>query len=62
MKINRRIALYLSLPVFATSLPVANLFSNTFSQAQSAQQAAPEPTAAEMSKKETVASALLRGL
>ena len=50
--------------LLAASLLAALSFAGNFSEAQCAQQPAPtrEPTAAEMSKKETVASALLRGL
>src|SRR6266436_1952142 len=50
--------------LLAASLLAALSFAGNFSEAQCAQQTAPtrQPTAAEMSKKETVASALLRGL
>jgi len=52
------------LALLAASLLATFSFAGNFLEAQCAQQAAPpqRPTAAEMSKKETVASALLRGL
>src|SRR5713101_2976607 len=63
MQTEYKLALYLS-PLALAALLLAGLsFAEKFPEAQSAQQAAPlqEPTAAELSKKETVASAFLRG-
>ena len=64
MRPNYRIALCLSPLVFAASLLAPSSVTSKIPEIQSSQQAAPPqaPTAAEMSKKETVASALLRGL
>ena len=64
MRSNRAVSALLSFAAIATSLLVAYLFTTRAAQAQSAQQTEPprQPTAAEMSKKETVASAFLRGL
>ena len=64
MRPNRWLSAFFSVTALATSLLVACLLIAHASQAQSAQPAAPQrqPTAAEMSKKETVASAFLRGL
>jgi DinB family protein len=64
MRPNRVVSAFFSLPVMATSLLTACLFTTRAGRAQSAQQAEParQPTAAEISKKETVASAFLRGL
>ncbi len=61
---STRFALRLPRLLLAASLLAVFLFAGNFMEAQCAQQTAPpwEPTAAEMSKKETVASALLRGL
>jgi uncharacterized damage-inducible protein DinB len=61
---NRSLSAFFAITTLATSLLVACLLIARASQAQSAQPAAPQrqPTAAEMSKKETVASAFLRGL
>jgi hypothetical protein len=64
MRLKYRLALYLS-PLALAALVLASLsFAGKFPEAPSAQQAAPlqEPSAAKMSKKETVASAFLRGL
>src|SRR5713226_10629096 len=65
MRPNRVLALYVSpLALVAALLAAYFLAAEQRAQAQSAQQAEPhrEPTAAEISKKETVASAFLRGL
>ena len=65
MRPNRLLALYVSLPaLLAVLLGAYFLAAEQRAQAQSAQQAEPQhqPTAAEISKKETVASAFLRGL
>lgn len=63
MRLNCLTSVFFSLPALATSLLAACFLMALTAQAQSAQQAEPrQPTAAEMSKKETVASALLRGL
>jgi hypothetical protein len=61
MQTKYKVAMYLSLLLLAVSLQAAPLIEN-FLQPQPTQQAAPsqQPTAAEMSKKETVSSALLR--
>ena len=61
---SRLLALCLSPLVLAAVLFGGYSIAQKSAEAQSSQQAAPprEPTAAEMSKKETVASALLRGL
>lgn len=61
MPSNRRVFVFIAL---TASLLAAWLFTPRAAHAQSAQQAEPprQPTAAEMSKKETVASAFLRGL
>jgi hypothetical protein len=61
---NYRLVLYLS-PLALAALVLAGLsFAEKSPEVQSVQQAVPpqEPIAAEMSKKETVASAFLRGL
>ena len=64
MRPNRVVSVFFSLPALATSLLAACFFATQTGQAQSAQQAEPprQPTAAEISKKESVASAFLRGL
>ena len=64
MRPNRLVSALFSFPALAASLLAACLFATRAAHAQSAQQAEPprQPTAAEMSKKETVASAFLRGL
>jgi uncharacterized damage-inducible protein DinB len=64
MRANRRLRLFLPPVALAASLLAAGFFTGKPTRAQSAPQAEPqrEPTAAEMSKKETVASAFLRGL
>ena len=63
MRPNRVVSVLVSLPALATSLLAAFLFVAHAAQGQSPQQAEPRPpTAAEISKKETVASAFLRGL
>ena len=64
MRPNRIVFAFFSLPALATSLLAVCLLITRAAQAQSTQQAEPprQPTAAEMSKKETVASAFLRGL
>src|SRR5690242_21148880 len=62
MRPNRLVSVLFSLPALPTSLLAACLFTTRSAQGQSLQQAEPrQPTAAEMSKKETVASAFLRG-
>lgn len=63
MRSNRQFAVYLAPLVFAASLLAAYSFAEAPASAQSTQQAEPQrkPTAAEISKKETVASAFLRG-
>ena len=62
MQTKSKVAVYLSLLVPAVSLRAETSLTGNFSQPQPTQQAAPsqQPTAAEMSKKETVSSALLR--
>jgi len=62
MQTKYKVAVYLSLLVPAVSLRAETSLTGNFSQPQPTQQAAPsqQPTAAEMSKKETVSSALLR--
>lgn len=64
MRPHRLVFVRLCFPALAASLLTASLFTAHAAQAQSTQQAEPprQPTAAEMSKKETVASAFLRGL
>jgi len=64
MRPNHLVSAFFSFPALAASLLAACLFATPAAQAQSTQQAEPprQPTAAEMSKKETVASAFLRGL
>ena len=64
MRPNRIISVFFSLPALATSLLAACFFATRAGQSQSTQQAEPprQPTAGEISKKETVASAFLRGL
>jgi len=66
MRPNRRFAIAVSsaAAAFATALLALSSAMTMSARGQSAQQAEPqrEPTAAEISKKETVASALLRGL
>ena len=64
MRLNRVVSVFFSLSALATSLLTACLFTTRAGQAQSAQQTEParRPTAAEISKKETVSSAFLRGL
>src|SRR5690242_11771650 len=64
MRPNHLVSAFFSFPALAASLLAACLFATPAAQAQSTQQAEPpqQPTAAEMSRKETVASALLRGL
>lgn len=64
MRANRRRSVLLSVFAAAASLLALCLIPARAVVAQSAQQAEPsrQPTAAEMSKKETVASAFLRGL
>lgn len=63
MRLNRLTSVFFSLPALATSLLAACFSMALAAQAQSAQQSEPrQQTAAEMSKKETVASAFLRGL
>ena len=64
MRIGQKLLIYFTLPAITASLFAAPSLANLIGEVQSAQQAAPppQPTAAEMSKKETVASALLRGL
>ena len=63
MRTNRLVFAFFSLPVMAASLLAACLFTTRSAQGQAAQQAEPrQPSAAEISKKETVASAFLRGL
>lgn len=61
---HRVVLVCLCFPALAASLLTASVFTAHAAQAPSAQQAEPprQPTAAEMSKKETVASAFLRGL
>lgn len=63
MRSNRLLAVYLSPLVLATSLLAVYSFAEKPVLAQSAQkdETQREPTAAELSKKETVASAILRG-
>lgn len=63
MRPNRLLALYLSPLALGASLLAAFSFAEKRAHAQSTQQAEPprQPTAAELSKKETVASAFLRG-
>ena len=63
MRLNRLLIAYLSPMVLATSLLATYSFAEKPALARSAQQAEAqhEPTAAELSKKETVASAFLRG-
>lgn len=64
MRPNRLASAFFSLQALAASLLAACLFTTRSAQGQSPQQTKPprQPTAAEMSKKETVASAFLRGL
>src|SRR5215831_10175291 len=64
MRLNRLICLFFSFPALAASLLTACLFTARTSQAQAAQHTEPprQPTAAEISKKETVASAFLRDM
>src|SRR5690349_5997443 len=64
MRPNRMVSAYFSFPVLATSLLAASLLMARSIQAQAGQPSEPprQPTAAEVSKKETVASAFLRGL
>jgi len=64
MRPNHLVSAFFSFPALAASLLAACLVAARAANAQSAQQAEPprQPTAAEMSKKETVASAFLRGL
>ena len=64
MRPNRLICAFFSLPALATSPLAVYLLMTRSAQAQSTQQGEPprQPTAAEMSKKETVASAFLRDL
>ena len=63
MRPNRLISASFLLTALTASPLAACLFTTRSAQAQSAQQTEPRrPTAAEMSKKETVASAFLRGL
>jgi len=64
MRLHRRFSVSLLLLAFAISLFAIWLFSGRTTRAQSTQQAEPQhqPTAAEISKNETVASAFLRGL
>ena len=64
MRANRRCSVLFSVLRVSPSLLVLSLIPAQAVEAQSAQQAAPprQPTAAEMSKQETVASAFLRGL
>jgi uncharacterized damage-inducible protein DinB len=61
---NHLVSAFFSFPALAASLLAACLVTTRAAHAQSAQQAEPprQPTAAEMSKKETVGSAFLRGL
>src|SRR5215472_182447 len=63
MRPNRSLSALLSLATLAASLLFGCLFNRRAVYAQSTQQTElRQPTAAEMSKKETVASAFLRGL
>src|SRR5689334_22877080 len=64
MRPNHLVSAFFSFPALAASLLAACLFTTRDAHAQTAQQAEPprRPTAAEMSKKETVASAFLRDL
>jgi len=64
MRANRKCSVLLSLLAASPSLLALGLINARSVDAQGAQQAEPprQPTAAEMSKKETVASAFLRGL
>jgi uncharacterized damage-inducible protein DinB len=63
MRPNHLVSAFCAFPALAASLLVVCLFATRAAHAQSTQQAEPrQPTAAEMSKKETVASAFLRGL
>jgi len=64
MRANRKCSVLLSLLAASSSLLALGLINARAVDAQGAQQAVPprQPTAAEMSKKETVASAFLRGL
>lgn len=64
MRANRKCSVLLSLFAASPSLLALGLINARAVDAQGAQQAEPprQPTAAEMSKKETVASAFLRGL
>jgi DinB family protein len=64
MRLNRPLSVFLLPSGLALALLFVCFFASQAAQAQSAQRAEPprQPTAAEMSKKETVASAFLRGL
>src|SRR5215471_8377448 len=64
MRPNRPLSVFFSFPPLPASLLMACLLMAHYSQARAAQQGEPQrqPTAAEISKKETVSSALLRGL
>ena len=64
MRRNHLVSAYFSFPVLATSLLAASLLMARSLQAQAGQpsERPRQPTAAEMSKKETVASVFLRGL
>lgn len=64
MRANRIVSALFSLSALAVSLPAACFFTTQAAHAQSSQQKEPprQPTAAGMSRKETVASAFLRGL
>jgi len=64
MRLTRLLSARFPLLTLATSLLAASLLDDSAARAQSTQQAEPprQPTAAEISKKETVSSAFLRGL
>ena len=64
MRIGQKLLIYLTLAAITASIFATPSLAIAMGEVHSAQQVAPppQPTAAEMSKKETVASALLRGL
>src|SRR5215831_8186052 len=62
MRLNRMTSVFFSVAAMAASLLAACLFAARAARSQSAQQTEPRQPTAEISKKETVASAFLRDL